>query len=686
VKDPKSGVEIRKTPFVAYFQTGPESALAKRVKNVCLAMSANMYDWPRNAVEAKSREDELQNDLKRNDQLLKDFKSFMVEEAEFFAQPEDGGNSKIENYRLFCKKEKSAYTILNLFTDGMTYRCDVWFPKSEEEALKAKLRGVKTKNEQQAFLLPSREAPAGIPPTYVQTNDFLEPWQGVINTYGIPSYKTANPVAITSVTFPFIFGMMYGDVGHGSMLFCAGLFLMWRGSKPGAKYDFPLYSIRFVITQMGFFAVFAGLMYNDLFGMVSFEMFPSRFEADGSMISSFNYNNLAECGDSCDGPYPFGLDHGWHGAANELLFQNSLKMKLSVCVGVLQMLLGVFLRFSNAINDGSTVDLVCECIPMLIFMVCFFGYMDCMIVYKWTHKIPGDTAGPDGQNGLAWPEDENGNPGSGGAPSIINSLICMGMHQTDKAPLFPGSQDMASMLMLASAISVPWLLVPKPLILKAQNEKGGDKAEGGGGAGGLIAYVIAFGVVPYLLHLYTWSWKSTATYYAVLIGVVVIQACKSEAKPAKDEEEVEEVAPVVDAPPAAGHGHGHGEFEFGEVLIHQVIETIEYVLGTISHTASYLRIWALSLAHQQLSAVFYKYTLLMAFSVAGSNPIMSGVVIYLAFGAWIAVTIGVLLGMDVLECFLHTLRLHWVEFQSKFYRGDGQWFCAYNIKAMLMDE
>merc|ERR1711937_725365 len=97
---------------------------------------------------------------------------------------------------------------------------------------------------------------------------------------------------------------------------------------------------------------------------------------------------------------------------------------------------------------------------------------------------------------------------------------------------------------------------------------------------------------------------------------------------------------------------------------------------------SYLRLWALSLAHTELADTFLK--LPFAPTVLGSDTtvsiIMNGLILWPVF--W-SITVGVLLCMDLLECFLHTLRLHWVEYQNKFYKGDGYRFRPYSFTHIL---
>jgi len=98
----------------------------------------------------------------------------------------------------------------------------------------------------------------------------------------------------------------------------------------------------------------------------------------------------------------------------------------------------------------------------------------------------------------------------------------------------------------------------------------------------------------------------------------------------------------------------------------------------VSNTASYLRLWALSLAHSELATVFWDKAML---STLNANWFAA----YLGFGIFAGVTFGVLLMMDVLECFLHALRLHWVEFQNKFFKADGVRFAPYSFKILITE-
>ena len=92
--------------------------------------------------------------------------------------------------------------------------------------------------------------------------------------------------------------------------------------------------------------------------------------------------------------YPVGLDPSWVGTVNELTFTNSLKMKLSIIVGVLHMMLGIFLKGLNDNYFRNFYGIIFEFIPQFIFMTILFGYMVVMIFIKWSTYFADTSKAP----------------------------------------------------------------------------------------------------------------------------------------------------------------------------------------------------------------------------------------------------------------------------------------------------
>ncbi len=99
-------------------------------------------------------------------------------------------------------------------------------------------------------------------PIIVEKQGFQLGFQKLVNTYGLPAYNEINPTVLLTLTFPLIFGAMFGDVGHGLVLAIAGIILMLKKIKKLNR----LASLGSVILLCGISAIIFGFLFGSVFG------------------------------------------------------------------------------------------------------------------------------------------------------------------------------------------------------------------------------------------------------------------------------------------------------------------------------------------------------------------------------------------------------------------------------------
>ena len=104
---------------------------------------------------------------------------------------------------------------------------------------------------------PPENAKNSIPPTSLKNNAFVKPFEFFVKTYGLPKYNEIDPTPFVAVTYFLLFGMMFGDLGQGAVLFLAGYLLFkFKGIQLGK-----------ILSFVGVSSMFFGLMYGSVFGI-----------------------------------------------------------------------------------------------------------------------------------------------------------------------------------------------------------------------------------------------------------------------------------------------------------------------------------------------------------------------------------------------------------------------------------
>jgi V/A-type H+-transporting ATPase subunit I len=267
----------------------------------------------------------------RTDELVQN-KKVVLESLEGLA----GENKQ----RLFALKEtaKNISNILNGKEKSLETKRLVtvkgYIPKKEVKKLERKIND----KIDQALVLEKEIVGTQDPPTKIKNHSFIKPFETITKLYGVPHYDEIDPTPLIAITFPLIFGLMFGDAGHGLTLLIAGVML---GTL--IKRDEGIRNFSWILASCGIGAIIAGLLFGEFFGKQIFA--PLWFSPFEDVIGFLTF---------------------------------------SLLVGAIQIISGFILELVNFLLKGEIVDAFATALPKILFYV---GSIYVVITYQLNFNL-----------------------------------------------------------------------------------------------------------------------------------------------------------------------------------------------------------------------------------------------------------------------------------------------------------
>jgi V/A-type H+-transporting ATPase subunit I len=173
-------------------------------------------------------------------------------------------------------------------------------------------------------------------PTLLVNNRYAKTFEVITETQGLPNHGEVDPTPIIAYVWPVFYGVMFGDLGHGLLLFGLGMFLRYRGVG-------SLKTWATLLAASGAGASIAGLGTGEMFGFHIDKMaiLAPLFEPLGPLVGALN--------------------------VSELTFDQVIKiLKVSVAIGIVHLLMAMLLKLRHDILEKNKLLILTHDIPSIV--------------------------------------------------------------------------------------------------------------------------------------------------------------------------------------------------------------------------------------------------------------------------------------------------------------------------------